>query len=294
MGIIQIKPSDKKIKYTIKSIINRFVDHNIPEVAGQLSYFMLLSVFPFLIFLNALVASFDISPNWLTNTLEPIFPPQIVSLIRGYVENIAQGQNIEILSIGIIVVIFSASSSVRSLSFAINMAYGTTKTRKVVKEFFYSMLFVVAAGVTIVMLVLFVTLSRDVLTEIIKVNHLTEFSVMILDVFRWVMLILSLFLIFAIVYKITPNKKVSIKSIIPGTVFATLGLLLLTYGFSSYVDHFMPTTLFSGTIGVVLMLMLWIYFACVVVVLGAEINSALEERPRNHTIESNSEGDEIK
>ncbi len=290
MRILDVKSNDGKFVYVLKSITKRFVEHNVSRVAGQLSYFMLLSIFPFLIFINALIGSFDISITRLTDFLQPIFPPQIVALISGYIEQTALSQSIGLLSIGIVVVIFSASKSVRSLDFAINTAYGTTESKNVFKDFFYSMLFVIAAGITIVIVALFVTLSSDFLTEIIKVNHLSEFAVSVLGVCRWVMLVAILFFILAVVYKITPNKKVSAMSIFPGTTLATLGLILLTYGFSTYVDHFMRGSIFNGTIGVVVMLMLWIYFASVIIVLGAELNSTLEDYKR----ERSSEGEAIK
>lgn len=290
MGFLNIKPSDGKIAYILKTITMRFWEHNISRVAGQLSYFMLLSIFPFIIFINALVGSFDISITKLSAVIEPIFPPQVVALINGYIEQTMANQSIGLLSIGIIVVIFSASKAVRSLDFAINTAYGTTESKNILKDFFYSMLFVIAAAITIVIVALFVTLSSDFLTEIIKVNHLSEFAVEILGICRWVMLVAILFFILAIVYKITPNKKVSAKSIIPGTILASLGLILLTYGFSTYVDHFMRGSIFNGTIGVVVMLMLWIYFASIVIVLGAELNSILEDYKR----ERSSRADEIK
>lgn len=290
MGILDAKSNDGKLLYVLKTMTKRFIEHNVSRVAGQLSYFMLLSIFPFLIFINALIGSFDISIMRLSAVIEPIFPPQVVALINGYIEHTMANQSIGLLSIGIIVVIFSASKSVRSLDFAINTAYGTTESKNVFKDFLYSMLFVIAAAITIVIVALFVTLSSDFLTEIIKVNHLSEFAVSVLGVCRWVMLVAILFFILAIVYKITPNKKVSAMSIFPGTTLATLGLILLTYGFSTYVDHFMRGSIFNGTIGVVVMLMLWIYFASVIIVLGAELNSTLEDYRRDIS----SDGEAIK
>ena len=291
MKILEIKPNDCAIIFILKTMIRRFLDHNVSRVAAQLSYFLLLSVFPFLIFLNALIGSLDISLIRLTALLETIFPPQVVSLIGGYIRQILENQSIGLLSIGIIVVVFSASKSVRSLDYAINTAYGIRDRNNIIKDFFYSMLFVIAAGIILIIVALFITLSRDFLTEIIKINHLSDFIVTLLGICRWVALVGILFVILAVVYKITPNTKVSFKSIIPGTFLATLGLIALTFGISTYVNHFMKNSLFNGTIGVIVMLMLWVYFASAIVVVGAELNCTVEEY---HKRFKSSSGDAIK
>ena len=149
--------------------------------------------------------------------------------------------------------------------------------RNILKDVFFSMLFVVAAGITMAIVVLFVVLSSEFLTEIVRITHMSGFLVTVLGICRWVALVLMFITLLAIVYKITPNKKVSIKSIIPGTLFSAFGLILLTFGFSTYVNIFMKNSIYTGTIGTILMLLLWVYFASIIIVLGAELNSTIDD-----------------
>ncbi|MBR2180996.1 MAG: YihY/virulence factor BrkB family protein, partial [Oscillospiraceae bacterium] len=72
----------------VRELYSRFRRHNISYTAGQIAYFFILSVFPFLIFVNALIASFDIPGNAAISFLEPLFPEQIVSFIAQYLEYI--------------------------------------------------------------------------------------------------------------------------------------------------------------------------------------------------------------
>ena len=208
--------------------------------------------------------------------LDPVFPKQIVELIIGYVRQVTQSHSIGLLSIAVVVVIFSASKAVRSLAFSVNTAYDIKEIKHPIRNFFYSMLYVVAAGIVAVIVLLFVTLSEEFLLEIVKISRISGFVVTILNVCRWVSLVAILFFVLAIMYKITPDKKVVFRHILPGTVFATLGMLVLTYGFSAYVNYFVKSSILSGTIGAVILLMLWVYFASVIIILGAELNSATE------------------
>ena len=277
MDKFKIKLTDGKWKKLIKTMAFRFFDHNVSRVGGQLAFFILLSIFPFLVFLNALIGSLNMSYDRLVTILAPIFPEQIVELIIGYVRQVSQSQSIGLLSIAIVVVIFSASKAVRSLAFSVNTAYDIKEIKHPVRNFFYSMLYVVAAGVVAVIIILFITLSEEFLLEIVKITHISAFAVTILNIFRWAALVAILFFVLAIMYKITPDKKVAFRHILPGTVLATLGMLLLTYGFSAYVNYFVRSSVLSGTIGAVILLMLWVYFASVIIISGAELNCAIEE-----------------
>ena len=270
-NIFDPKTADGRLVYLIKALIRRFFDHKVSRMGGQLAYFFLLSLFPFLIFFNALIASFDISSERVMSFLQPFFPEQIVRLISSYIETITTNQSVSLLSIGIIIVIFSASKSVRSLRYAFNTAYDVQEKERMFVNILLSMAFVM----------LFVTLSRDFLTEIVQVSNLSKWMVNMLSTWRWVTLCVILFLILALMYKTVPHKKVRFLAIIPGTLFALAGFLALTVGFSLYVNYFLRSSAFyGGTIGAMLLLMLWIYFASVILVMGAELNSALESMPR--------------
>ena len=277
MDKFKIKPDDGKVKYLIKTMVTRFFDHNVSRVGGQLAFFILLSLFPFLVFLNALIASLNISTDKLFLLLEPVFPQQITELIIGYVRQVSGSQSVGLISIAVVVVIFSASKSVRSLAFSINTAYGTGDSKHPVRNIFYSMLYVIAAGIVAVIIILFITLSQDFLVEIVKITNIPKLIIIILGVCRWASLVAILFFVLALVYKITPDKKVKFRHIFPGTFLATLGMILLTYGFSAYVNYFARGSILSGTIGAVILLMLWVYFASIIIILGAELNSSMEE-----------------
>lgn len=274
-----LEPStkDNSFVFILKSLFSRFNEHKIAQIGGQLAYFFLLSIYPFLIFLNVLIGSFDITNTAVIDFLKPIFPVQIVELISSYVEHITQNQSAGLLSFGIVVVIFSASRAVRTLDSIINNAYGIKEKR----GFFYgvtlSMLFILLMGFLLLIAILFVAFSRNLFLKFFSVIPIELVS--LISTLRWLVLVFTLVFVLAMLYYIIPNKKIRFRNIIPGTLFSSAGFIALTLGFSTYVSHFMRESALYGTIGAVLLLTLWLYIAGIILTIGAELNSIMEILP---------------
>ena len=256
-------------------LYSRFRKHNISYTAGQIAYFFILSVFPFLIFVNALIASFDIPGNAAISFLEPFFPEQIVSFVAQYLEYINEQSGASLLSFGIILALFSASKSVRSLASAFNRAYDISQRRGFFAQVFFSMLFIFLFALIFLACVVLVALGNDFVSKLIANITLAFAFVDLFSVWRWITTAVILFFTMSIIYKIIPSKKIKFSETIPGTLFSLVGFLILTGGFSFYVNNIVSSSLFYGSVGAVMLLMLWMYFAGIILILGAELNSIL-------------------
>ena len=257
----------------IRELYSRFRRHNISYTAGQIAYFFILSVFPFLIFVNALIASFDIPGNAAISFLEPFFPEQIVTFIAQYLEYINSQSGISLLSFGIFLALFSASKSVRSLAAAFNRAYDISQRRGFFAQIFFSMLFIFLFALIFLACVVLVAFGNDFVSKLIANITLAFAFVDLLSVWRWITIAIILFFTMSVIYKIIPSKKIKFSETIPGTLFSLVGFLILTGGFSFYVNNIVSSSLFYGSVGAVMLLMLWMYFAGMILILGAELNS---------------------
>lgn len=255
----------------------RFREHNISYTAGQIAYFFILSVFPFLIFINALIASFNIPGDAAISFLEPFFPEQIVSFIAQYLEHINSQSGVSLLSLGIILALFSSSKSVRSLVTAFNRAYDTEQKRGFFAQALFSMLFIVLFALMLLACIVLVAFGNDFVSKIVANITLAFAFVDLFSVWRWVTMAIILFFIMSVIYKILPTAKVKFSETVPGTFFALAGFLLLTGAFSFYVNNIVSSSLFYGSIGAVLLLMLWMYFAGMILILGAELNKIMAD-----------------
>lgn len=264
----------------VRELYLRFRRHNISFTAGQIAYFFILSVFPFLIFVNALIASFDIPGNAAISFLEPFFPEQIVSFIAQYLEYINAQSGVSLLSFGIVLALFSASKSVRSLASAFNRAYDISQRRGFFAQVFFSMLFIFLFALIFLACVVLVAFGNDFVSKLIANITLAFAFVDLFSVWRWITTAVILFFTMSVIYKIIPSKKIKFSETIPGTLFSLVGFLLLTGGFSFYVNNIVSSSLFYGSVGAVMLLMLWMYFAGIILLLGAELNSILAEKDR--------------
>ena len=162
-----------------------------------------------------------------------------MGLIGSYVEYISTNQSASLLSVGILVTIFSASKAVRALSRALNTAYGVKDNRNFFFQLIFSMAFILVLGFVIIIMIVLVAFSSDVVERMASAMKISFALVNVVSVWRWVTLVVVMFFALCMMYKFAPHKKLRFKEIIPGTIFSMAGFMLLTVGFSIYVTYFM-------------------------------------------------------
>ena len=92
---------------------------------------------------------------------------------------------------------------------------------------------------------------------------------------RWIIPPILIFLVFSVIYWIVPNLKIRLKSVIPGAVFATVGWILTSLAFSFYVGNFANYSKTYGSIGAIIVLMMWLYFSAIILILGGQLNAVM-------------------
>ncbi|MBR3848300.1 MAG: YihY/virulence factor BrkB family protein [Oscillospiraceae bacterium] len=266
--------------FITKKMWRRFIDHKIAYTGGQLAYFFILSIFPFLIFFNAVVASLDIPPNSVISFLDPIFPEQIVSLIASYIEYISSKSSVTLLSFGIVLALFSASKSVRSLIYSFDLAYGIKKPRNFFVNTLFSMLYIFLFAVLLVLCIIIVALGNDFITETLSEIVVPFDFLDLISFLKWILMSAVLFCILSLVYKFIPSVRVKFLDTIPGTLFSLAAFLVLTSLFSFYVNVLMSSISLYGSLSAIILLMFWMYFAGIILVMGAELNKLISDIKR--------------
>ncbi len=272
----EIKETDGTLVVVIKSMINRFLDHRISQIGGQLAYFFMLSVFPFVIFFNALIGSFRFSEAEIQSTLSSFLPREAISVIIAYVEYISQARHAGLASASLLVTLFSVSRAIRSLNYAINQAYGIKKMRGWLSNFILSALLTLGIGATILISLVLLTVGENAMLWLSANSSFLMIPVRILEYLRWLIVLFDLFVVLAFMYYFVPNRKMKWRNVLPGTLFSVAGWIGLTMVFSFYINHFGRYSLLYGSLGAIIILMLWLYFIGILLVLGGELNHILE------------------
>ncbi len=261
-----------------KELFARIQNVDVTGLGAQLAFFFLLSLFPLLIFMVTLLPYLNLQEDQLFNILRTYAPDEVYSLIQGTIDEVLSDRNGGLLSLGILATIWSASTGVNVLIRSLNKSYGLDETRP----------FAIARGISIIFTLLLIALFIIALVLPVFGEQIGTFLFSYLGYeagfltvwngIRWTIPPIMIFVVFTLLYWVAPNRKLYIKSVIPGAVFATLGWILVSLGFSLYVSSFANYSATYGSIGGIIVLMMWLYFSGTILMVGGQINAVMQER----------------
>ncbi|WHZ31139.1 YihY/virulence factor BrkB family protein [Desemzia incerta] len=258
---------------------------NVSSQAGELAYFSLLSLFPILLVIANVIPLFPIDVNAVLSYLESAVPPDIFSVIEpiliGYLSSSSGG----VISIGLVTALWSASKAFNSLQNILNEVYAVKPRKNFILVRLVSLL-VQLAIVSIVGVIIFAFVFGEIIVEFVEglVNIDLGFIMQILQL-RWLILLIVLLALFTAVYFLVPNHHLGIKYAVPGAIFATIGWLALSQGFSIYLQFAGGDAAANATFGVFIILMLWLYLAAMVLLLGGLVNTIYFEYKNGKSIQ---------
>ncbi|MCI1478544.1 MAG: YihY/virulence factor BrkB family protein [Clostridium beijerinckii] len=254
-------------------------------LASQLAYYLILSFFPFMLFLMTLAGFSSISSKQILGQLNVMLPRSVLELTQSTVVEIFDNQYTGLLGISILLTLWTASSAFKAIIKSINKAYNFKEERSFIKLSIISMLGILALAATII-LALTALVFGNVIGDYIKsINPFYEIVLSIWNIFRYTFILAIMISIFICVYKFAPAKKLVWKDVIAGSIFSTLGWVLVSFVFSFYIDNFNNYSRFYGSLGAVFILMTWLFLISIIFILGVEINFVTSElRGRNRMI----------
>lgn len=277
-------PDEAKIDITTtKGVIQDFILRvkavDIGSLGAQLAYFFLLSFFPLLIFLVTLLPFLNLDEQAMYEFLDDVMPPEVYSLISGVLQEVLTNQSGGLLSIGILGTIWSASKGVDALMKALNKAYDV-KAKLGIMNRVWSLVFTVSFVAIILVALVLPVFGQQIGDFMVTTFNLSERFNEIWNVVRFVLPIVLIFVVMNLMYWIVPNTnpRIRVTSVFIGATFSTVAWFALTYGFSIYINNFGNYTATYGSIGGVIVLMLWLYFTGMILIIGGIINATMQKR----------------
>lgn len=255
--------------------MQRYFSDNINQSAAELSYFLLFSIFPFVIFLNALLSAFHVSVGSLTPVLQ-FMPHTLQTLISQYFEYVASIPAASPMVIGLAMTLYFLSRVIRSLMRTVNRIFRVEVRRGPVQEFVLSVLLTLGFLASIIGCLVAVVIGRTLLWwlprwlpffsyELAGNIHDTGYPLMISFIFLFLLLF----------HRVVPNVRLKWREAAPGALFSLSLWLMISIAFSFYVDHLGNYSVLYGSLGTIIVLMLWLYLTSVVILLGALVNHIL-------------------
>lgn len=258
-----------------KDLYDRTMRDDVAGLAAQLAYFFLLSLFPALVFLITLLGYIPIQTEDVLSFLQNYAPEDVLSLIETNVDKIVSEQNGGLLSFGLLAMLYFASNGVSAVMKAFNRAYDITETRSYIKTRALSIVLTLATIFMIVFALILPVFGQLIGSAIFKILGLSHEFSFVWSIVRLLLSFLVLFGLFCFLYKFAPNRHVKRREVVTGALFATIGWIVASYSFAFYVDNFANYSNTYGSLGAIIILILWFYLTGWVILLGGEINALL-------------------
>jgi membrane protein len=253
-------------------------ENDLLGLAGQLTYFFLLSFFPFLIFLVALAGLVLDDPESAVRRLisesAGFLPREAIDLLVVYLDRTLRGTGSGVLIFGIVATLWMGSAASISITKAANRAYGLVETRPFWKLRGTSVL--LALGFTLLMATLSLV-AFEVETFIREPGEQSKLLA-VWGVVRWALAFGVVTAALSVLYYLAPDARVPFKWITPGGFAATVLMFAASAALSFYASRLGNYDQIYGQLGAVIVFMLWLYAMGLMVLVGVEINAVLARR----------------
>jgi membrane protein len=265
-------------KQFVRDLYHALTHDNVYNGAAALGFYLTLAIFPALILTMAIIPYLPIErvDEAILDLLQQALPGEAAELMTGVVGEVTGERRGGLLSFGILGTVWAASTGMYAIMQQLNISYDVEEARSFVRGRATALALSLSFGVLVIG-----AFSLVVLGGIIQdwIGDRFGFSAALLNFFaalRWVIIVLALLAGFALIYRYAPNVERRFAFVTPGSVLGVALLVAASLGFAFYTQNFGDYGATYGSIGAVIVLMLWLYIAGLVILLGAEVNLLLE------------------
>jgi membrane protein len=266
------------VKQFFRDLGHEIGEDDVAMGAAALGFYLMLAIFPALILTMSIIPYLPIDrvDEAIMDLLGQALPEDAYALVEGVVVDVTSERRGGLLSFGLLATLWAASSGMLAVMRQLNKTYDVKEERG----------FIRARGTAIILSLLFILLIIGAFALIVLGGVIEDWlqsrfglgdAVLIFfAVFRWVVIFFAMTLAFSLIYRYAPNTEQKFAFITPGSVVGVLLLVLASLGFSLYTANFGDYDATYGSIGAVIVLMMWLYITGLVILVGSEINAVLE------------------
>jgi membrane protein len=255
-----------------------FVRDDCFGLAAQLAYYFFLALFPALLFLLGLASFFSLASvsDQVVGALSPVAPPDVLSIIREQMQRMSDSDDGGILTLGVLGALWSSSAAIVSIIGALNRAYDIEDERPWWRTRLLSIALTLALATLIIVSFLLVLIGPTLAESVASRLGLGAVFEWTWKILQWPVAFALVTIAIGVVFYFGPDAEQQWEWVTPGAVLATALWLLASLVFKVYIANFADYAAAYGTIGGVIVLMLWFYVSGLAVLAGAEMNAEIE------------------
>lgn len=261
-----------------RKLYRDLVDDAVSDTAAQLAYYFLFSLFPFLFFLVTVSAYLPLkdSASQMIDRIAYLMPDAATALLREHLDTLLGETRPKLVTFGLVTSVWTASRGVDALRKAMNLAYGVTESRPYWRTQLMAVVTTIAGAAGLILAIGALALGGRLGKWITQEYALIDEVYLFWSWTRWPLMLLAVMVSAGFMYWLLPNKRLPFRLLTAGNIFGAVVWAAATWLFTEYADNFGRFNVTYGSIGGVIVLMLWLYISGLVLILGGEINALLD------------------
>ncbi len=245
--------------------------------ASSLAFNFFLAFFPSIIVFFTLIPYIPIDglQETLMELLSVVLPPSTNEITFQALDDIINNPRGGLLSIGFVLALYFATNGINSLIEAFNASYHIREVRPLIQQRILSL------GLTLLLSIMLIVAISSIIFGKSAINYLTEYELIsnnageLILYGKWLIILLMLFIGISILFHLGPSIKSKWKLFTPGSILATLGIIITSIGFNYYINHFSQYNKIYGSIGTLMIILIWMYFNSIILLTGFELNASI-------------------
>lgn len=257
-------------------IIKELKADDITTRANSVAFNFFLSIFPFIIFILPIIAQLPFVDNFwdnLQNSMQGVIPDNAREYIIDMIGGIRRDGHYGIQSLGFILAVFFSSTGMLNLMYGFDKSYALSfKSRNYFYKRYLALVLTILIALLFILSVTFIILSGQILGSLFKDNAMASMG---FNAFRWLILVVSFYSVITIIYRYGPSLLKPLKLINPGVILATSLSLFSSILFSYFIDNFGRYNEIYGSIGALIVILIWLQINAFVLLAGFELNASI-------------------
>lgn len=252
--------------------------------ASSLAYNFMLAIFPAIIFLFTLIPYIPIAhfQDQLMSLIALVLPVEAYDAVKLTLLDIVSNQNSKLLSFGFLFALFFSTNGVHNLMQAFNKSSLITESRPWLKQRLVALYLTLLISLALILAIMIMTIGEFIFSRLkSELIFKDVFWIYLLSIVRWVMLIIVYFVTISVLYRYGPAHPKKWRFFSAGSWMATILAILTFWGFSYYINNFGNYNKLYGSIGTLIVLMIWLYLNSLIILVGFELNASIDLSKRS-------------
>jgi len=281
---------DVPIYYVIKFFFKGIVNGAITTRASAVAFSFYLAIVPTLIFLFTLIPYIPVKDFQvqLLSLIKGIMPDYAFRTVQSTLTEVLTMKSGGLLSFGFFAALFFSHNGISALIDAFNATYHTIETRKYIEQHLIALVLTLLLPVLVMIGIVLIFFGQEALNWAIRLGWMEmDFTYYLLNIGKWFIIIALFFFSISFLYYLAPAKREKFRFFSGGSSLATLLIILTSLAFSFYVNNFGQYNTFYGSLGGLIVFLLWIYFNAFGLILGFELNASITSAKEKFDVVSN-------